>query len=254
MTGARHLLVTGGASGIGHAVARRALAAGLQVTVLDRQPAQLDGARSIQVDVTDGDALRAAVDAAIRDVGGLDALVCAAGVSGSSQGDGPVASASQEAFDTVIAVNLRGIFLTASAAWPALTAARGCIVTVSSVLGLTGGGGPFRSHAYIASKGGIVALTRALAAEGAHVGIRANCVAPALVRTPLAGRVADDPGLRRYVAARQPLIGGLMDADDIAGPIEFLYSDASRAVTGQVLAVDGGWTLEPATGLLEEQT
>jgi 3-hydroxybutyrate dehydrogenase len=160
-----------------------------------------------------------------------------------------VASSSPAAFDAVISVNLRGTFLAAGAAWPALAATRGSIVTVSSVLGLTGGGGPFRSHAYIASKGGIIALTRAMAADGAPAGVRVNCVAPGLVRTPLTSRISGDEDLRRYIAARQPLLGDLLAPDDVAGPIEFLCSDAARAITGQVIPVDGGWMLEPASPL-----
>jgi len=247
----RHVVITGGASGIGAAVMQRALRAGHRVTVIDRSPSAAAGSTAYAVDVTDAEALRAAMHDAIAAGNGLDALVCAAGIAGSSVGDGAVASVAPAAFDTVINTNLRGAFLAVGAAWDALRESRGSIVTVASVLGLTGGGGPFRSHAYISSKGGLIALTRALAADGLPVGVRANCVAPALVATPLTARVSDDDELRSYVARRQPLLGGFMQPDDVAAPIEFLYSTAARAVTGQVLAVDAGWTLEP-TQLAQE--
>lgn len=237
----RHALVTGGASGIGAAACTALLAGGWTVTSLDLRPSPLAEVRSVEADVTDEAGLRAAVASA----GPLQALVCSAGVSGSSVGDGPVSSAGAAAFDAVMAVNLRGAFLAAGAAWPALVARPGAaIVTVSSVLGLTGGGGPFRSHAYVAAKGGLVSLTKALAAAGAEHGLRANCVAPGLVRTPLAGRVSSDPALSEWVAAKQPLLGGLMEPADVGGLIAFLCGDGARAVTAQTIAVDAGWQLD----------
>lgn len=236
-----HALVTGGASGIGAAACAALLADGWTVTSLDLRPSALTGVRSIVADVTDEAGLRAAVASA----GAVRALVCSAGISGSSVGDGPVEVADAAAFDAVMAVNLRGAFLAAGAAWPALTAQPGAaIVTVSSVLGLTGGGGPFRSHAYVAAKGGLVSLTKALAAAGAASGLRANCVAPGLVRTPLARRVSEDPALAEWVAAKQPLLADLLDPDDVGALIAFLCGPAARAITAQTIAVDAGWQLD----------
>lgn len=124
-------------------------------------------------------------------------------------------------------------------------ALRGSVVLVSSVLGLTGGGGPFRSTAYITSKGALVALTKALAAQGCEVGIRANCVAPGLVATPFAGRALTDDAVGRYVASRQLLTGGPIEPASVAATIAFLCSADADAITGQVLAVDAGWRLDP---------
>ncbi|WP_420000113.1 SDR family NAD(P)-dependent oxidoreductase [Streptomyces boninensis] len=241
-TAPRTALVTGAASGIGLATARRLAADGWTVIGLDRRPppAGFPGTAAV-ADVTDEGALRDRIDVLDR----LDALVCCAGISGGAAGDGPVARSSGAAFDAVVGVNLRGTFLTASAAWPALVAARGTVVTVSSVLGLTGGGGPFRSHAYVAAKGGLVALTRALAAEGRGAGVRANCVAPGLVDTPLAARGVADPAVAAYVRERQPLTGGVMDTSAVTGAIAFLCGPDAAAITGQTLTVDAGWTLDP---------
>lgn len=238
----RRALVTGAASGIGRATVDLLRANGWRVAGIDRTGS--DDPELHAADVTDEASLRSAVAAAVGDAG-LDAVVCCAGVSGSSSGDGPVGTSTAAAFDTVVGTNLRGAFLTVSAAWPALTAARGTVVLVSSVLGLTGGGGPFRSTAYVISKGGLVAFARAIAAQGADAGVRANCVAPGLVDTPFAGRARTDPVVARYVADRQRLTGGPLVTDDVAAAVGYLVSPAAAAVTGQVLAVDAGWGLDP---------
>jgi NAD(P)-dependent dehydrogenase (short-subunit alcohol dehydrogenase family) len=235
-------IVTGGASGIGAAVARQLLGQGWTVDVLDRHAPAPPGARHVRVDLRDPQAVTRTVDELAQSP--VDALVCSAGISGSAVGDGPIHQSSAAAFDEVIGVNLRGTFLVTGAAWPALVAARGAVVTVSSVLGLTGGGGPFRSHAYIASKGGLVALTLALASEGRAHGVRANCVAPGLVRTPLAQRAESDDKVMAYVRARQALIDDLIDPDQVARTICFLLSPGSP-ITGETIAVDAGWRLAP---------
>ena len=236
-------LITGAASGIGLATAHSLREAGWRVVGLDRSAPAGDVAGDHRVaDVLDEGAVRASVASLER----LDAVICSAGVSGSAVGDGPVGTSSAEAFDTVVGVNLRGAFVTVSAAWDALVRGRGSIVLVSSVLGLTGGGGPFRSTAYMISKGGLVAFTRALAAQGRAVGVRANCVAPGLVATPFAGRALADDAIVGYVRDRQPLTEGPIEAEDVAASIAFLCSPAARAVTGQVLAVDAGWRLDPS--------
>lgn len=235
-------LVTGAASGIGLATATALRNAGWRVAGLDlRAGPGVEHA----ADVRDETALRAAVAGAIGD-GGLDALVCCAGVSGSAAGDGAIEDTTGAAFDTVVGTNLRGALIAASAAWPALTAARGSVVLISSVLGLTGGGGPFRSTSYIVSKGGLVALTRALAAQGRGLGVRANCVAPGLVDTPFAARARTDPAVAGYVADRQPLTGGPITPATVAAAVAYLCSPAAAPITGQVLSVDAGWQLDPA--------
>jgi len=240
-------LVTGAASGIGRATAALLRAQGWWVAGLDRDPIPAGAVdHTSTVDLRDDNGIVQAVDAAAATHGRLDALVCAAGISGSSAGDGPIGSGSAAAFDTLVAVNLRGAFLVADAAWSALAVRGGSVVTVSSVLGLTGGGGPFRSHAYIVTKAGLVGLTRALAAQGRAVGIRSNCVAPGLVDTPLAVRATTNPVVGAYVADRQPLTGGPIAAADVAAAIAYLCSDAARAITGQTLAIDAGWHLDPS--------
>lgn len=243
---ARSVLVTGAASGIGLATVDRLRADGWTVSGLDRMPVPQGRCdRTVMADVRDATSVRDAVAELADATDGLHALVCCAGVSGSSAGDGPIGGLTAESFDAVVDINLRGATLVVAAAWESLLAHQGAVVLVSSVLGLTGGGGPFRSHAYVAAKGGLVALTRALAAEGRRDGLRVNCVAPGLVDTPMAERARSDPAVAAYVADRQPLTGGPIPPGAVAAAIAFLCSDDARAITGQVLPVDAGWGLDP---------
>jgi NAD(P)-dependent dehydrogenase (short-subunit alcohol dehydrogenase family) len=241
-------IVTGAASGIGLAVAGALGRAGWSVVGIDRaRPAgeRPPGLWDELADVRDEDAVRAAVQRAATRHGRLDAVVCCAGVSGSPAGDGPLGDTTGAAFDAVVGVNLRGAFVTVSAAWDALTRGGGSVVLVGSVLGLTGGGGPFQSTAYAVSKGGLVALTRAVASQGRAAGVRANCVAPGLVETPFAQRALADERIGAYVRERQPLADGPIAPERVAAAISFLCSDAAGDVTGQVLAIDAGWGLDP---------
>jgi len=119
----------------------------------------------------------------------------------------------------------------------------GSIITMASVLGLVGTQGLFDTHAYAASKAGIIGLTRAMAAHYARDGIRANAIAPGLIDTRMAARTRSDPELFEQVAAWQPL-GPLGSVEDVASAAVFLGSDESRFITGVVLSVDGGWTAQ----------
>ena len=101
----------------------------------------------------------------------------------------------------------------------------------------------FATHAYAAVKGAEISLTTAMASYYASDGIRANAIAPGLIRTPMAERAAEDPVIVDYAARKQPLAGGLIEAHDVAEAAAFLLSDRSRQITGQVLAVDGGWSV-----------
>ena len=167
----------------------------------------------------------------------------ALGMSGRRYGDGPVDACTEEAWDRVLDVNLKAIFLVCKYAVPELLAAGGgSIVNVSSVLGLVGGDEDWSTHAYAASKGGAIALTRAMAVTYATRGIRANVICPAVIRTPQSRRVQEDPYLRERLKDVQPLTGDLGEPEDVARAALYLASDAARFVTGVVLPVDGGWT------------
>jgi NAD(P)-dependent dehydrogenase (short-subunit alcohol dehydrogenase family) len=242
----RVALVTGAAGGIGGAVARAFAGAGAQVIGVDREPERVAAGERVLPwggDVTRTDEVRAAVAAALERYGRLDVLFAGVGISGRRLGDGPVDECTEEAWHAVLEVNLTSCFLCLKHAVPAMLAGGGgSIVTLSSVLGLVGGDADFATHAYAASKGGIVALSRAVAVAYAPRGLRCNVVCPGLVRTSMSRRAQEDPRILGRMAELQPLIGDLSEPEDVAAAALWLAGPESRYVTGAVLPVDGGWT------------
>jgi meso-butanediol dehydrogenase / (S,S)-butanediol dehydrogenase / diacetyl reductase len=220
-------VVTGSAGGIGGAVAEVLAGAGADVVGLDRE----------DCDLARGDE----VARAFAPIERIDVLACTAGISGRRLGDGPVDECTEEAWDTVLGTNLRSVFLCCKHAIPRLrTAGGGAIVNVASVLGLVGGDEDFATHAYAASKAGIVGLSRAVAVHYARERIRCNVVAPGLIATPMSERAQDDERIRARLPELQPLTGDFGAPGDVAGAV--LYLATAPFVTGAVLTVDGGWT------------
>ena len=223
-------LVTGAAGGIGSAVVAAFEAAGHRVFGVDREEA----------DLIDAEQAAGAVSAVVERYGRLDAVVCAHGGSGRRFGDGPIDECTEEGWDATLEMNLKSVFLVCRAAVPALRASGGgAIVTVASVLGLVGDR-DFATHAYAASKGGLIALTRAMAISYADDGIRCNVVCPGLIATPMSARAQGDPAIRERLGVLQPLTGDLGQPSDVAEAV--LYLATSPFTTGSVLTVDGGWT------------
>ncbi|HET9322669.1 MAG TPA: SDR family oxidoreductase [Gaiellaceae bacterium] len=213
-------VVTGSKGGIGSATVSAFEEGGFAVTGIDVEddPAEVFGA-----------------------LDRLDALVCAHGISGRSLGDGPVDVCTEQAWDAVLEANLRSVFLYCKHAVPLLrSAGGGAIVTISSVLGLVGGDRDFATHAYAASKAGLIGLTRAMAATYADEGIRCNVVCPGLIETPMSSRAQADARIRGRLPELQPLTGDFGKPEDVAQAA--LYLASAPFVTGAVLTVDGGWT------------
>ena len=233
----RKILITGGASGIGRATCALFVQEGASVVVLDRNTADVADIRSIAADVSDAGSVARAMQEAAQAMGGLDGLVNAAGVFINKDLMGTDA----QTWNTTIAVNLTGTFLCVQAAVPLLRqAAKATIVNLASGVGLlpTGGG----STAYVASKGGVIAMTRALAAELAP-DIRVNAVCPGAVETPMTdGTLRDASGAISAAIVNRYALGRPASPDEIAVAILFLISHESSFVTGVNLAVDGGRT------------
>ncbi|WP_190038726.1 SDR family NAD(P)-dependent oxidoreductase [Streptomyces fructofermentans] len=231
-------LVTGGGSGIGRATAELLAARGALVAVLDLDPAAVEKPLlGFRADVTDDTSVRAAVAAAAAGLGGLDVLVNNAGIGAR----GTVEDNDDGEWLRVLDVNVLGIVRTTRAALPHLReSAYAAIVNTCSVAATAGL--PQRAL-YSASKGAVLSLTLAMAADHVREGVRINCVNPGTVDTPWVGRLLDaapDPVAERAaLEARQPT-GRLVSAAEVAGAIAHLASPLSGATTGTALAVDGG--------------
>ena len=234
---AQRALVTGGASGIGLATAKALAANGARVAILDRSNNDVDGFIFVHADVTDDAGVREAVQSAVSQLGGLDVLVNCAGIGA----QGGVETNSDEEWHSVFDVNVVGMARVTRAALPALReSSAGAIVNVSSVAATVGL--PDRVL-YSATKGAVLSMTLAMAADLLPNGIRVNAVNPGTTDTPwvsgLLNKAADPRAERTALQARQPH-GRLVSADEVAQAIVYLASASSGSTTGTYLAVDGG--------------
>jgi len=224
----KRVIVTGAASGLGAAIAHACMAEGAEVIAIDRIEAPFPDSRIC--DVGDENAVREA----LADLQRVDALVNSAGISRRA----PVDEAEMTDFDAVMHVNLRGSFLISKHVLPLMIGAGGAILHLASVVGVTG---TRNRAAYSASKGAIVALTRNMALDYARHGVRVNCLCPGFVRTPLLTGILNDVERVERLTALHPL-GRLGEPEDIANAALFLLSDQAAWITGQAIAVDGGFT------------
>jgi NAD(P)-dependent dehydrogenase (short-subunit alcohol dehydrogenase family) len=260
------ILIVGGTSGLGLAATRACLREHANVTVVGRDDedfaraaARFDVGGDVadiedRVSVIAGDAMNPAtaeyaVREAVSGFGQLDGVFHVAGGSGRRFGDGPLHAITDDGWRDTIDLNLTSLFHTCRAATRYFVDAKrdGSIVIMTSVLAFSPAPAHFATHAYAASKAGAIGLTTTCAAYYAPMGIRFNAIAPALVSTPGAQRAVQDPAIAAYVQARQPLDGGRIGRpEDIDGAVVYLLSNESRFVTGQVLAVDGGWSVSDA--------
>ncbi|MDV7240565.1 MULTISPECIES: SDR family oxidoreductase [Rhodococcus] len=236
-------IVTGAGSGIGLATSSQLAESGWRVAMFDvnviDQPAVLPGRYdtehlALRVDVSDEAQVENAITHTVKAFGRLDAVVNSAAITLAE--DSGILDVSTATFDRVLNVNLRGTFLMCKYALPELVASQGAIVNVSSAAAVMG----LSSTAYPSSKGGVNALTRAIAHQMADAGVRCTSVMPGMVNTPMLDVAAGKPG--SSVRATPGVIDRRAEPEEIARLISFLVSDDARFITGNSIAADGGLT------------
>lgn len=249
----KSIVIVGGTTGLGLSGAKACAAAGARVVVVGRTAQNVDAAmdqlgsdiaRGLVADARQPLTPVKAVESCLDSFGRFDGLYHVAGASGRSFGDGPLEEITDEGWELTLRENLTSLFYSNRAAVRQFVRQRtgGSVLNMGSVLGFFPSPRYFATHAYASAKAAIVGLTRASASYYAPKQIRFNVVAPALVETPMAQRAASDQDIISYLAAKQPLDGGRIGQPaDLDAAVVFFLSDQSRFVTGQVLAVDGGW-------------
>jgi gluconate 5-dehydrogenase len=238
----RRALVTGSSQGIGLALAKGLAEAGAQVVLNGRDAARLEaaaaevpGAQTLVVDVTDHEAVRAAIDGFEQEHGAIDIVVNNAGVQHRS----PLEDFPADDFERLLRTNISSVFNVAQAcARHMIARGRGKIVNVASVNALLA---RYSIAPYTATKGAVANLTKGMATDWARHGLNCNAIAPGYMRTPLNEALSSDPVFTEWLEARTPA-GRWGDPDELVGACVFLASDAASFVNGHVLYVDGGLT------------
>lgn len=250
----KSIVIIGGTTGLGLSAARACIADGATVVVVGRNP---DSAHDAQValgnacvtlvaDATDPATAPRAIEQALAHFGGFHALYHVAGGSGRRMGDGPLHEITDEGWRFTFDLNLTSLFNSNRAAVRQFLKQQtgGSVLNMGSVLGFAPSPAYFSTHAYAATKSAIIGFTKSCAAYYARQSIRFNVLAPALVETPMAKRAAGDEHILDFIRTKQPLDGGRIGRpDDLDAAAVYFLSEASKFVTGQVLAVDGGWSV-----------
>jgi NAD(P)-dependent dehydrogenase (short-subunit alcohol dehydrogenase family) len=250
----KRLVIIGGTTGIGLSAALAFISHGAQVVVVGRDPESAGKASPLLKGngiVETGDAaLTDTASKAIRtcqkNFGGFDGLYHVAGGSGRKLGDGPLHELSLEGWNQTLAMNLTSLMLSNQAAIQTFLAQKtsGCILNMGSVLGYSPSPKYFSTHAYAASKSAVIGFSKSIASYYAKQNIRINVLAPGLIETPMSQRAALDEGIMNFIQSKQPLDGGRIGLPgDLDGAAVYFMSDFSKFATGQVLAVDGGWSI-----------
>ena len=260
------LVVIGGTGGLGLSAARAFVAAGSKVVAVGLHPESAESARSqlgeaghvLCADARESQTAALAVQAALNHFGGFHGLYHVAGGSGRRWGDGPLHELTDEGWRATVELNLTSVMYSNRAAVRQFLAqgSGGTVLDLGSVLASSPSPAYFDTHSYAAAKAALIGLTKACAARYAVNDNRFNLLTTALVATPMSARAQADPVISRFVGTKQPLDGGrLGQPSDLDAAAVYFMSDGSRFTTGQVLAVDGGWSVtegrpeDPSSGV-----
>lgn len=249
------VVIAGGTTGLGLSAAQQLVTQGAKVAIFGRSKESLERALSllgegsavgISADATEPGAVESVIDLAVQTFGQIDCLYHVAGGSGRKFGDGPLHEMTDDGWSFTIDLNLTSVMYSNRAAVQQFLrqGSGGTIVNMGSVLGWSPSPQYFASHAYAATKAAIIGFSKASASYYAQDNIRINVLAPALVETPMSTRAVGNEAIMNFVRLKQPLDGGRVGVPtDVDGAALFLLSRQAHFITGQVLAVDGGWTV-----------
>ncbi|MGF1483509.1 MAG: SDR family NAD(P)-dependent oxidoreductase [Opitutales bacterium] len=250
----KRLIVIGGTTGLGLSAARHFVREGANVVVTGRSEENVHKARealgedgwALVSDASDPASAEKAIAQCRERFGGFEGLYHVAGGSGRRMGDGPLHAVTDEGVEATLRLNLHTLIFSNRAAVRAFEAMGqgGAILNMGSVLGYAPSPDFFSTHVYAAAKAAIIGFTKSIAAYYANRDIRVNVIAPGLVETPMAQRAATDAKILDFIAKKQPLDGGRIGRpEDLDAAAALLLSEAGKMITGQVLAVDGGWNV-----------
>lgn len=250
----KNIVIIGGTTGMGLSAARSFIREGARIVVVGRNEQSVhaagdelgDAAIAFSADATQTDTAVKAIQLCREQYGGFDGLYHVAGGSGRNMGDGPLHELSLEGWNWTLHMNLTALMLSNQAAVRAFLALKkgGTILNMGSVLGFSPSPRFFSTHGYAAAKSAIIGFSKSIASYYAKDDIRVNVIAPALVETPMAQRAANNPEILSFIKTKQPLDGGRIGSpEDCDGLAVYFMSNQSKFTTGQVVAVDGGWSV-----------
>jgi NAD(P)-dependent dehydrogenase (short-subunit alcohol dehydrogenase family) len=250
----KSIVIIGGTTGIGLSAAKAFVANGANIVVVGRnkdsaaeaQTILGKNAKAISADAANQDTATNAITICIENFGGFDGLYHVAGGSGRKMGDGPLHELTLDGWNKTMELNLTSIMLSNQAAVKKFLELNkgGTILNMGSVLGYSPSPQFFSTHAYAAAKSAVIGFSASVAAYYAKNNIRINVIAPGLVETPMASRAATDESILSFIKIKQPLDGGRIGRpEDLDALAVYFMSDGSRFTTGQVIAVDGGWSI-----------